>query len=278
MVGEPSWFWGLQKKIKKSKVSGYAHFEMKPMLVKIWKFCTRLRRELTWHTANTPELTVHNSLLVLRTNFVYLHNNQACIAVSERHDWCVDVVTVSVQHGVVFDAPGGGAFSNFLTQTRRWLVLAGLAFEFDHHDGDVVGATAVEGLEDDALGAEMRLVQALPDEANGLFVAEGVPQPVRRQDHELRLQLVQVKGHDVGIGDDHVEVFQGVVAERAWHGQDALDSPGTVETNEASWESRRNVRWRHLIQTVDQILLFSASVVPFSSYLPHNSNHDTSKC
>lgn len=102
------------KKIK-SKVSGYTHFEMKLMLVKIWKFCTRLRRALTWHTANIPGLTVHNSLLVLRTNSVYLHNNQACITVSERHDWCVDVVTVSVQHGVTFDAPGGrGAFSTFL--------------------------------------------------------------------------------------------------------------------------------------------------------------------
>lgn len=118
-------------------------------------------------------------------------------------------------------------------------MLAGLAFEFDHHDGDVVGATAVEGLEDDALGAEMRLVQALPDEADGLFVAEGVPQPVWRQDHELWLQLVQVKGHDVGIRDDHVEVFQGVVAKRARHGQDALYPPGTVETDEASWEARR---------------------------------------
>lgn len=100
-----SWF-GITKKIK-FKVSGYAHFEMRPMLVKIWKFCTRLRRALTWHTANTPGLTVHNSLLVLRTNSVYLHNNQACITVSEWHDWCVDVVTVSVQHGVTFDAPGG---------------------------------------------------------------------------------------------------------------------------------------------------------------------------
>lgn len=113
-------------------------------------------------------------------------------------------------------------------------MLAGLAFELDHHDGDVVGATTVEGLEDDALGAEVRLVQALPDEADGLLVAEGVPQPVGRQDHELRLQLVQVEGHDVGIGDDHIEVFQRVVAKGARHGQDALDPPGTVETDEAS--------------------------------------------
>lgn len=126
-----------------------------------------------------------------------------------------------------------------LRSTGR-LALAGLAFEFDHHDGDVVGATAVEGLEDDALGAEVRLVQALPDEADGLLVAEGVPQPVRGQDQELRLQLVQVEGHDVGIGDDHVQVLQRVVAERARHGQDALDSPGTIETDEASWEARRN--------------------------------------
>lgn len=73
------------KKIK-SKVSGYTHFEMTPMLVKIWKFCTRLSRALTSHTANTPGLTVHNSLLVFRTNSVYLHNNQACITVSEQHD------------------------------------------------------------------------------------------------------------------------------------------------------------------------------------------------
>lgn len=129
----------------------------------------------------------------------------------------MDVVTVSVQHCVTFNAPGGwgGIFYFSLTQTRRYLVLAGLAFEFDHHNSDVVGATAVEGLEDDALCAEMRLVQALPDVADGFFIAEGVPQPIRRQDHELRLQLVQVKGHDVRIGDDHVKVFQGVVAKRA---------------------------------------------------------------
>lgn len=135
-------------------------------------------------------------------------------------------------------------------------MLAGLAFEFDHHDSDVVGTTTVEGLEDDALGAKMRLIQALPDEADGLFVAEGVPQPVGRQDHELRLQLVQVKGHDVGIGNDHVEVFQGVVAKRARHGQDPLDSPGTIETDEASLGARQNVKFKHSVKTEDKIVMF----------------------
>lgn len=154
----------------------------------------------------------------------------------------MDGVTVSEQHGGTFGAPGGDIFYISLTEPCLHLVLAGLAFEFDHHDGDVVRTTTVEGLEDDALGAEMRLVQALPDEADGLFVAEGVPQPVGRQDHELGLQLVQVKGHDVRIGNDHVEVFQGVVAKGARHSQDALDSPGTVETDEASLGARQNVK------------------------------------
>lgn len=236
---------------------------MKPMLVKIWKFCTRLRRELTWQTANIPGRTVHNSLLVLRTNSVYLHNNQACITASEQHGWCVDGVTVSVQHGVTFDAPEGDIFYISLIESCRCLVLARLAFEFDHHDSDVVGTTTVEGLEDDALGAEMRLVQTLPDETDGLFVAEGVPQPVGCQDHELRLQLVQVKGHDVGIRNDHVEVFQGVVAKRAWHSQDPLDSPGTVEADEASFGARQNVEFKHSVKTGDEIVVsfcFSVSL------------------
>lgn len=153
---------------------------------------------------------------------------------------------------VMFDAPEADIFYISLIESCRRLVLAGLAFEFDHHDGDVVGTTAVEGLEDDALGAEMRLVQALPDEADGLFVAEGVPQPVGRQDHELRLQLVQVKGHDVRIRNDHVEVFQGVVAKRARHGQDPLDSPGTIETDEASLGPEQNEEFKHLVKTGDK--------------------------
>lgn len=176
-------------------------------------------------------------------------------------------VTVSVQHGVTFGAPEDDIFYISLIESCRRLVLVGLAFEFDHHDSDVVRTTTVEGLEDDALGAEMRLVQALPDEADGLFVAEGVPQPVGRQDHELRLQLVQVKGHDVGIGNDHVEVFQGVVAKRARHGQDPLDSPGTVETDEASLGARQNVKLKHSVKTGDKISCSSALVFLYSCHL-----------
>lgn len=121
------------------------------------------------------------------------------------------------------------------------LVLAGLPFKFDNHDSDVVRATTIEGLEDEALGTKMRLVQVLPDEANGLFVAEGVPQAVRGQNHELRLQLVEVKRHDVRIGDDHVEVLQGVIAKRTGHGQDALDTPGAVEADEPTCEDSRKI-------------------------------------
>lgn len=105
------------------------------------------------------------------------------------------------------------------------LLLAGFAFKFDHHDSDVVRTTTVEGLEDNALGTEVRLIQSFPDEAHRLLVAEGVPQAIGRQDHELRLQLVQVEGHDVGIRNDHVEVLQRVIAQRTRHGQDALDTP-----------------------------------------------------
>lgn len=107
----------------------------------------------------------------------------------------------------------------------KLLLFVGLDFKLDHHDGDVVRTTAVEGLEDDALGTEVRLVQPFPDEANRLLVAEGVPQTVRRQDHELGLQLGQVEGHDVGIGNEYVEVLQRVIPQGAGHGQDALDSP-----------------------------------------------------
>lgn len=157
--------------------------------------------------------------------------------------------------------PRGRIFYTSPIGSCRRLALASPAFEFDHHDGDVVGTTAVEGLQDDALGAEMRLVQALPDEADGLVVAEGVPQPVGRQDHELRLQLVQVEGHDVGIGNDHVEVFQGVVAERARHGQDPLDSPGTVETDEASLGARQSLRFKRSVKTGDKTVMFVCSSV-----------------
>lgn len=93
------------------------------------------------------------------------------------------------------------------------LALSGLAFKFDDHYSDVVRAAAVVGLEDDALGAKMGLVQPRADEAHRLLVAERVPQAIRRQDHELWLQLVQVEGHDVGIGNNHVEVLQGVVSQ-----------------------------------------------------------------
>lgn len=112
----------------------------------------------------------------------------------------------------------------------------GSALELHHHDGDVVGAAAVERLEDDALGAEVRLVQALADEPDGLLVAESVPQAVGRQDHELWLKFVQVKGHDVRVGDDDVEVLQRVVSKRAGHGQDPLDPPGAIKTDETSWK------------------------------------------
>lgn len=78
----------------------------------------------------------------------------------------------------------------------------------------------------------MWLVQSLSDEANRLLVAKGIPQAIRRQDHELWLQLVQVKRHDVGIRDDHVEVLQWVIAQRTGHGQDALDAPRAVEADE----------------------------------------------
>lgn len=108
------------------------------------------------------------------------------------------------------------------------------ALELHHHDGDVVGAAAVERLQHDALGAEVRLVQAFPHEAHGLLVAERVPQAVRGQDHELRLELVQVKGQDIWVWDDHIQVLQRVVTKRARHGQDALHTPRTVETDEAT--------------------------------------------
>lgn len=94
------------------------------------------------------------------------------------------------------------------------LLLAGFAFKLHHHDCDVVRATTIEGLEHDTFGTKVRLIQSFPDEANGLLVAEGVPQAVRCQDHELRLQLVQIEGHDVGIRDDHVEVLQRIIAQR----------------------------------------------------------------
>jgi len=121
---------------------------------------------------------------------------------------------------------------------RRLAAPPGSTFELHHHDGDVVGAAAVEWLEDDALGAEVRLVQTLADEPDGLLVAERVPQAVWGQDHELWLQLVHVKGHDIGVGDDYIEVFKWVVPERARHSQDPLDSPGSIKTDETSWKWR----------------------------------------
>lgn len=110
------------------------------------------------------------------------------------------------------------------------------AFELHHHDGDVVGASAVERLEDDAFGAEVRLVQTLANEPDGLLVAESIPQAVRCQDHKLRLEFVQVKGHDIRVRDDYVEVLQWVVPKRAGHSQDSLHSPGSIKTDETSWK------------------------------------------
>lgn len=115
------------------------------------------------------------------------------------------------------------------------------AFKLYHHDGDVVRAATVERLQDDALGAEVGLVKTLADKPHGLLVAEGVPQAIGRQDHELWLQFIQVKGHDVRVGDDYIEVLQWVVPERAGHGQDPLNSPGTIKTDESTCKDTRSV-------------------------------------
>lgn len=109
-------------------------------------------------------------------------------------------------------------------------------FELHHHDGDVVGAAAVEGLKDDALSTKVRLIESLADKPNGLLIAEGVPQSVGSQDHELWLQFVQVKGHDIRVGDHNIEVFQRVIPKGAGHGEDALDSPRAIKTDETSWK------------------------------------------
>lgn len=108
------------------------------------------------------------------------------------------------------------------------------AFKLHHHDCDVVRAATVERLEDDAFGAKVRLVQTLAHKPHCLLVAEGVPQAVGRQDHELWLQLVQVKGHNVGVRDDDVEILQWVVSQRTRHGKDSLNSPRSIKTNESS--------------------------------------------
>lgn len=109
-------------------------------------------------------------------------------------------------------------------------------FELHHHDSDVVGAATVERLEDNAFGAEVRLVQTLANKPDSLLVAESIPEAIRSQDHELWLQFVQVKGHDIRVGDDYIEVLQWVVPKRARHSQDSLDSPGSVKTDETSWK------------------------------------------
>lgn len=116
-------------------------------------------------------------------------------------------------------------------------------FELHHHDSDVVGAAAVKRLQDDAFGAEVRLVQALANEPDGLLVAESIPQAIGRQDHELWLEFVQVKGHDIRVRDDYVEVLQWVVPQRAGHSQDSLHSPGSIKTDETSWNRRKNTCW-----------------------------------
>lgn len=88
-------------------------------------------------------------------------------------------------------------------------------FELHHHDSDVVGAATVERLEDNAFGAEVRLVQTLANEPDSLLVAESIPQAIGGQDHELWLQFVQVKGHDIGVRDHYIEVLQWIVPKRA---------------------------------------------------------------
>lgn len=111
-------------------------------------------------------------------------------------------------------------------------------FKLHYHDCDVVGTATVERLQNDAFGAEVRLVQTLADEADGLLVAKCIPQAVGCQDHELWLQFVQVKGHDVWVRDHNVEVLQWVITQRTGHGQYSLDSPGSVKTDKAPWIQR----------------------------------------
>lgn len=107
-----------------------------------------------------------------------------------------------------------------------------------HHDCNIVGAASVEGLQDDAFGPEVRFIQALLDESNCFFITESIPQTIWCQDHELRLQLVQVKGQDIWVWDDHIEIFQWIIPQGSRHGQDSLDPPGAIETDESTWKDK----------------------------------------
>lgn len=106
--------------------------------------------------------------------------------------------------------------------------------EVDDHDGDVVQGAAVIRLQGDALRAVVRLVQALLHEGHRLLVTEGVPQPVGRQDQELRPVVGQVEGQHVRVCDHQLLVLEGVVAHRPGRRQDAGNSPHAVERHEAA--------------------------------------------
>lgn len=87
----------------------------------------------------------------------------------------------------------------------------------------------------------MWLIQAFLDEPDSLLVAESIPQAVGCQDHELWLQFVQVKGEDVGVGNDNVQVLQRVIPQRAGHGQDPLNTPGAIKADESTWRETQTL-------------------------------------
>lgn len=81
----------------------------------------------------------------------------------------------------------------------------------------------------------MWFIQAFLDESDSFLVAESIPQTIRRQDHELWLQFVQVKGKNIGVRNDNVQVLQRVISQWAGHGQDPLNAPGAVKADKTTW-------------------------------------------
>lgn len=117
----------------------------------------------------------------------------------------------------------------------------------------------------------MRFIQALLDESNSFFIAESIPEAIWCQDHELGLELVQVKGQDIWVWDDHIEIFQWIIPQGSRHGQDSLDPPGAIETDKTTCKDRRSpLAWPAIITHTRQSLGActkgsSIACAPFSS-------------
>ena len=99
---------------------------------------------------------------------------------------------------------------------------------------NVVQRSAVKRLQRDALRSVVGFVQSFLDEGDRLLVRESVPQSVGGQNDEHGPVVGEVERQNVRVGDQHLLVLQGVIAQGPRRGQDTRHPPHAVERYETA--------------------------------------------